>query len=75
MPHIIVKMFPGRTDDQKKELAEKISKEVVDVCGCSKDAVSLSYEEIPREEWKEKVYKPDIEDQPEKLWVKPGYKI
>jgi hypothetical protein len=30
-------------------------------------------EEISSPDWKEKIYKPDIANQPDKLWKKPGY--
>jgi hypothetical protein len=29
MPHIIVKLYPGRSDQQKTQLAEEIAKDVV----------------------------------------------
>jgi 4-oxalocrotonate tautomerase len=32
-------------------------------------------EEIEPADWKDKVYKPDILDQPEKIYKKPGYKM
>ena len=31
MPHVIVKLWPGKTEQQKKELAERITKDVMDV--------------------------------------------
>jgi len=38
-----------------------------------KESVSLTIEEVKQEDWKEKVYKPDIQDKWEKLYKKPGY--
>jgi 4-oxalocrotonate tautomerase len=29
MPHVIVKMYPGRTEEQKKKLAEEVAKAVM----------------------------------------------
>ena len=73
MPHIIVKMYPGRTDEQKQRLAEAITESVTKIAGCEEQAVSVSIEEIDREVWPEKVYRPDILEKEETLIKKPGY--
>jgi len=73
MPHIIVKMYPGRTEQQKKQLTEAIVKDVVAVAGVGESSVSVAIEEIPPAEWTEKVYKPDIQSKWDKLYKKPGY--
>ena len=73
MPHVIVKMYPGRSEQQKKQLAEAIVKDVVAIAGGSDDSVSVAIEEIPAAEWTEKVYKPDILKNWDKLYKKPGY--
>ncbi|MFO7996159.1 MAG: tautomerase family protein [Dehalococcoidia bacterium] len=73
MPHVIVKLLPGRTELQKTRLAEEIAKDVVAIAKCGEEAVSVAFEEIKPEDWAEKVYRPDILDKPEKLYKKPGY--
>lgn len=73
MPHVIVKLWPGKTERQKKQLAERITQDVMDVLNYGDESVSVAFEEISSREWKEKVYKTDILDQPEKLYKKPGY--
>ncbi len=73
MPHIIVKLYPGRTKDQKKRLAEEIVKNVITIARCEEKSVSVAFEEIEPSEWAEKVYKPDIIDNKNKLYKKPGY--
>jgi 4-oxalocrotonate tautomerase len=75
MPHVIVKLWPGKTDKQKKELAERITQDVMDVLNYGDESVSVSFEEVSASEWAEKVYRPDIEKQPEKLYKKPGYDL
>jgi 4-oxalocrotonate tautomerase len=60
MPHIIVKLYPGRTEEQKIRLTEAITKDVVEIAKCPEEAVSLAIEEISQDEWDEKVNKPDI---------------
>lgn len=73
MPHVIVKLYPGRSELQKTRLAEEIVKDVVAIAKCEEKSVSVTIEEIKPEEWAEKVYKPAILDSPEKLYKKPGY--
>jgi len=73
MPHVIVKLLPGRSEQQKTRLAEEIVKDVVAIAKCEEESVSVAFEEIMPEDWAEKVYKPDILDSPEKLYKKPGY--
>jgi 4-oxalocrotonate tautomerase len=73
MPHVIVKLYPGRSEQQKIQLAEAIVKDVVAIARCSEESVSVAIEEIKPEDWAEKVYKPDILNAPGKLYKKPGY--
>lgn len=73
MPHIIVKLHPGRSEQQKARLAQAITKDVVAIAECEEKSVSVSIEEIRSEDWAEKVYRPDVLDKPEMLYKKPGY--
>jgi len=75
MPHVIVKLYPGRSEQQKIRLAEQILKDVVAIIKCGEESVSVAIEEIKPEDWAEKVYKPDILNAPGKLYKKPGYFI
>jgi len=73
MPNIIVKLWPGKSEQQKTRLAEAITKDVMNTLHYGEESVSVAFEEIPAQEWAEKVYKPDILNHPEKLYKKPGY--
>ncbi len=73
MPHIIVKLYPGRSEQQKKQLAEEIAKDVVTIAKCEGKDVSVALEEIEPADWPEKVYKPDILGNKDKLYKRPGY--
>jgi len=75
LPHVIVKLWPGKSDQQKARLAEKIAKDVMDVLNYGEESVSVGFEEIKSQDWKEKVYKPDIQDKWDKLYKKPGYEM
>ncbi len=74
-PHVIVKLYPGRSEQQKVRLAEQIVKDVVAIIKCGEESVSVAIEEIKPEDWAEKVYKPDILNTPGKLYKKPGYSM
>jgi 4-oxalocrotonate tautomerase len=75
MPHVIVKLITGRTEDQKVRLAEEIVKDVINVLHVGEETVSVSFEEVKREDWAEKVYRPDIVNGAENLYKKPGYTL
>ena len=73
MPHVIIKMYPGRSEEQKAKLAEKIVDDVVTIARCEEKSVSVAFEEIKPEDWAENVYKPDILEKQDNLYKKPGY--
>jgi 4-oxalocrotonate tautomerase len=73
MPHIIIKLYPGRSEEQKKQLANEIVKDVVKIAKCDEKSVSVAFEEIEKKDWAEKVYKADIIDKKENLYIEPGY--
>jgi 4-oxalocrotonate tautomerase len=75
MPHIIVKLWKGKSETQKKELAEKLTKTAMSVIGYGEESFSVAIEDVEPNEWKEKVYLPDIVKQSQKLYKKPGYKM
>jgi 4-oxalocrotonate tautomerase len=73
MPHVIVKLWPGKSERQKKRLAEEIAKDVMNVFDYGEESVSVAFEEISAAEWAEKVYRPDIVQKAKLLYKKPGY--
>lgn len=75
MPHVIVKLWPGKSEQQKKELAERITGDVMRVLGYGEESVSVAMEEVAPEDWAEKVYRPDILENEERLYKKPGYRM
>lgn len=75
MPHVIVKLWPGKSEQQKTRLAEAITKDVMDILRYGEESVSVSMEEVESQDWAEKVYKPDIQNKLEKLYKKPGYDV
>ena len=73
MPHIIVKLWPGKSEQQKARLAEAITKNVMEVFHYGEESVSVAMEEISPQDWPEKVYKPEIVNKAATLYKKPGY--
>jgi len=73
MPHVIVKLWPGKSEQQKNRLADRIAKDVMDVFNYGEESVSVGFEEINSQDWKERVYQPDIRGKWDKLYKKPGY--
>ena len=73
MPHVVVKLWPGKSEQQKARLTEAIVKDVMNVLNYGEESVSVAIEEIKPEDWAEKVYKPDIQNKWEELFKKPGY--
>jgi 4-oxalocrotonate tautomerase len=75
MPHVIVKLWPGESEQQKKTLAQKITGDVMEVLRYGEESVSVAFEEISAEDWAETVYRPDIVNGPGELYKKPGYRM
>lgn len=62
MPYVNLKMYPGRTEEQKREVARRIVQAVMEVCNVADAAqCPVVIEEVAREEWAEKVV-PEIEE-------------
>ena len=73
MPHVIIKLYPGRTDEQKTKLAGEIVKDIVAIAKCETKSVSVAIEEVEPENWADRVYKPDILNNKSQLIIAPGY--
>ena len=52
MPQVVVKLWPGKSEQQKEHLAEKIAKDVMDVLNYGEESVSVGFEEIKSQDWK-----------------------
>ncbi len=59
MPHVIVKLWAGKSERQKARTVEEVTKAVMAGTGYGEESVSVSVEEFEPGEWTEKVYKPD----------------
>lgn len=50
MPHVIVKLLAGRTEEQKARIAKEVTKDVMATTGNGEDAVSVAIEDVARED-------------------------
>lgn len=73
MPHIIVKLYAGRSEQQKAEIAEAVAQALIASASSAERSISVAIEDVAPEDWADKVYKPDILDKPDQLYKKPGY--
>ncbi|MFZ5916588.1 MAG: tautomerase family protein [Chloroflexota bacterium] len=51
MPVIEVKMYAGRTHEQKAELARRLTEGTMEALGVGPEAVRVIIYDIPRENW------------------------
>jgi 4-oxalocrotonate tautomerase len=75
MSHVIVSLWPGRSEQTKQRLANAIVEDVVNIIGCGEESVSVAIEEIDPKDWKEIVYDPLIRRKMDTLYKKPGYSM
>ena len=75
MPHVIVKLWPGKSEQQKTRLAAAITRDVMQILKYGEESVSVALEEIEPKDWAKDVYKPDIHARPDQLYKRPGYTL
>ena len=51
MPIVMVQMWPGRTRDQKAELARLITDAMVSVAHTTPDATIVIFEDVAKDNW------------------------
>jgi 4-oxalocrotonate tautomerase len=73
MPHVIVKMHSGRSEQQKAKLAEELTRAVISTLKSGEESISVGIEDVEPADWTEKVYKPEILGKPKTIYKKPGY--
>ncbi len=73
MPYIAIKAYP-KDEETKKKVVDEINEIFIRYWGCSKEAISISLEEFSPETWEEKVVKPQIEKNIDKMMILSGTK-
>jgi 4-oxalocrotonate tautomerase len=73
MPHVIVKLYSGKSERRKQALAQAITDAVMSRLGYGEESVSVGIEDVEPKDWTERVYRPDIIGKPDTIYKKPGY--
>ena len=73
MPYIAIHAYP-KDEETQRRLAERISEAVIDVLGCPEKAVTVSFDAVKPEDWQEKIVKPVIEPNADKMLIVSGEK-
>ena len=73
MPHVDIKCFPGRSDAQKSECADRVAEVIAETLGCDLSSVSVAVKEVEKDAWKKEVWDKCIVADEGSLYKKPGY--
>ena len=73
MPHVIVKLATGRSEQTQSRIAAAVTEAVMATANCEAAAVSVAIEDVEPVDRVEKVYKPEIAGKARDLYKKPGY--
>lgn len=73
MPHVKIKCFSGRTEEQKRKCAEKVADNIAEMLGCEISSVSVAIKDVDEKDWKEEVWDKNIIADKDYLYKKPGY--
>ena len=72
MPHIIVKLWPGKSEKQKTKVAEEITQSEMSTLHYGEESVPVAFEEIEANDWALQVYQADFIGHEDRLYKKPG---
>ena len=73
MPHVNVRMYAGRSEEDKARLADAIGAALVQTLGSSERSISVAIEDVAPDDWMTEVYDPEITGKTDRLFKRPGY--
>jgi len=73
MPHVIVKMYAGRSEQQKARLAQEVTRAVMSALQCPEDWISVGIEDVAPSDWTTLVHEPDILGKAATIYKNPHY--
>jgi 4-oxalocrotonate tautomerase len=73
MPHVIVKLYSGKSERQKQALAQAVTQAVMSALNYGEESVSVGIEDVEPKNWTEQVHKPDIIAKADTIYKQPGY--
>ena len=74
MPYIEIRAYP-KDEATKKLVAKRIKEVFLEEWGCPEQAISVSFEEFKPEEWEEKVDKPIVERNKDRMYILKGQEM
>ncbi|MBO7452385.1 MAG: tautomerase family protein [Clostridiales bacterium] len=74
MPHVQINCYPGRSEELKKNCADKVAATVAETLGCNISSVSVAIKEVEQSDWKD-FYNNTIMGDKDALYVEPGYEV
>lgn len=75
MPHIIIKLWPGKTSEEKSNLVKKFKEDMNETMGIPKSVITVAFDEVKPEDWYDEVHVPLIDgNKTGKMYIPEGYK-
>ena len=73
MPHVEIKCYKGRTDEVKRECAQRVAETIAETLGVNLSSVSVAIKDYPPADWKKEVWDKNIICDEKYLYKKPEY--
>lgn len=51
MPRVTIQLVEGRTTEQKRRMAEEITKSIMDICNVPNTAVTIYFDDMPKDSY------------------------
>jgi 4-oxalocrotonate tautomerase len=51
MPHVQITLLEGRSQEQKRKLAKRVTDALVEECGANRDAVTVAIVEVTKDDF------------------------
>lgn len=71
MPYIAIKGFP-KDEETIRKVADRFNEALLELWGCPQEAINISYEAVPPEEWDERMERGEIAQNREKMLIYGG---
>ncbi len=74
MPYIQIRAYP-KDEGIKQRVAERVKQVFLEEWGCPEQAISVSFEEFPPEEWESRVVGPIMGPNDGNMYIRDGKKV
>lgn len=74
MPHVMLHLAAGRSDAEKRLLADALADAVTAAIGSPAESISVAIEDVPMDDWPQ-FYRREIAARPALLFKPPGYTL